>query len=182
MLEITVPASEVYDEVHESFIFTETCKLQLEHSLISISKWESRWHKPFITSSKEDRHTNEELLDYIRCMTLNRNVDPNVYLVLTPSNLKAIEAYMNDPMTATTVRDIPGSPMRREIVTSELIYYWMVSFNIPVEFEKWHINRLIMLIKVCSAKNNPQKMSNKAILAQNRRINEARKKALGTKG
>lgn len=182
MLEITVPASEVYDEANEAFIFTETCNLQLEHSLISISKWESHWHKPFITKSKDERHTNEELLDYIRCMTLNRNVDPNVYLVLTPANLKAIEGYMNDPMTATTVCDIPGSPMRREIVTSELIYYWMVSFNIPVEFEKWHINRLIMLIKVCSAKNNPQKMSNKAILAQNRRINEARKKALGTKG
>lgn len=182
MLEITVPAAEVFDESTESFVETYECVLHLEHSLLSISKWESRWHKPFITPPKDNPHTNEEILDYIRCMTLTRNVDPNVYLVLTQANIFAVEQYMNDPMTATTVRDIPGSPMRREIITSELIYYWMVNFNIPVEFEKWHINRLIMLIKVCSAKNNPQKMSPKAVMAQNRQLNEARKRALGTKG
>lgn len=182
MLEIVVPKSEVFDEQSECFIDISECTLRLEHSLLSVSKWEARWHKPFITSKKDEKRTNDEMLDYIRCMTLNSNVRPETYLCLTPANLLAINNYIENPMTATTVRDIPGSPMRREIITSELIYYWMVTLGIPFECEKWHINRLIMLIKVCSAKNNPKKMSHKAIMAQNRQLNEARKKALGTKG
>lgn len=182
MLEIVVPSSEVFDENTQCFLETNETTLQLEHSLLSISKWESRWHKPFIVKDKKTKRTSEEMLDYIRCMTLNRHVDPTVYLVLTPMNIKSIEQYMNDPMTATTVADIPGAPMRNEIITSELIYYWMIALSIPVEFEKWHINRLIMLIKVCSAKNNPKKMSSQAIMSQNRQLNEARKKALGTRG
>lgn len=182
MLEIVVPKTEMFDEISECFIETPEYTLRLEHSLLSISKWESRWHKPFIVRSKDDRHTNDEMLDYIRCMSLDKNVPPEVFLNLTPTNLLAINNYIDNPMTATTVKDIPGSPMRREIITSELIYYWMVALGIPFECEKWHVNRLIMLIKVCSAKNNPKKMSQKAIMAQNRQLNEARKKALGTKG
>lgn len=182
MLEIVVPKTEMFDEISECFIEIPECTLRLEHSLLSISKWESRWHKPFIVRSKEDRHTNDEMLDYIRCMSLDKNVPPEVFLNLTPTNLLAINNYIDNPMTATTVNDGPGSPMRREIITSELIYYWMVALGIPFECEKWHVNRLIMLIKVCSAKNNPKKMSQKAIMAQNRQLNEARKKALGTKG
>lgn len=182
MLEITVPATEVFDEKNELFVEVKECTLHLEHSLLSVSKWESKWHKPFIKRKGDPSHTSEEMLDYIRCMTLNKNVDPMVYSVMTNDNLRDITAYIEDPMTATTVIDVKGAPLRREIVTSELIYYWMITFGIPIECEKWHINRLIMLIRVCSAKTNPSKMSQRAIMAQNRQINEARKKALGTKG
>lgn len=182
MLRIIIPETEVYDEVKGEFSYVREQTLCLEHSLLSISKWESKWHTPFIVRSKKESHTNEQMLDYIRCMTINKEVDPLVYASLTPKNLAEINAYISDPMTATTVKDGPGAPFRGEIVTSELIYYWMVSLNIPIECEKWHINRLIMLIKVCAAKNNPKKMSNRAILSQNRALNEARKKAYGTRG
>lgn len=182
MLEIEVGSMELYDEQKNEFVSTEKTILHLEHSLISISKWESKWHKPFLSSSKEDRRTSEEMLDYIKCMTINKSVDPNVYLALSSDNIRSIKEYINDPMTATTITDRPGAPLRREIITAELIYYWMVSFGIPFECEKWHINKLITLIKVCSEKNNPKKMNNAAILAQNRELNEARKKALKTRG
>lgn len=180
MLQITVPATELFDEDTNTFInVKETC-LKLEHSLLSISKWESRWCKPFLAKDKEDKRTPKEMLDYIRCMTLNTNVPENVYNALTPSNMKAISNYINHPMTATTVVDRgKGS---REIITSELIYYWMISYNIPFECEKWHINRLLMLIKVCNAKNNPKKMSRAEVIAHNRALNAKRRKALHTRG
>lgn len=182
MLKIVVPESEMYDEVNQCFIYTSETELHLEHSLLSISKWESKWHEPFISTTKTDNKTEEQRVDYIRCMTLNKNVDPAIYSCLSNSNIVDINAYIDNPMTATTVRDMPGTPLRREIITSEVIYFWMVNYGIPFECEKWHINRLIMLIKVCAAKNNPQKMSTRAIMAENRKLNEARKKALGTKG
>ena len=122
------------------------------------------------------------MMDYIRCMTIDRHVDAHIYLALTNDNITSIKNYINDPMTATTIADRPGAPLRREIITAELIYYWMVSFGIPFECEKWHVNKLITLIKVCSEKNNPKKMNQAAILAQNREINEARKRALRTRG
>ena len=180
MLQITVPATELFDEDTNTFInVKETC-LKLEHSLLSISKWESRWCKPFLAKDKEDKRTPKEMLDYIRCMTLNTNVPENVYNALTPGNMKAISNYINHPMTATTVVDRgKGS---REIITSELIYYWMISYNIPFECEKWHINRLLMLIKVCNAKNNPKKMSRAEVIAHNRALNAKRRKALHTRG
>lgn len=182
MLQITVPSSEIFDESNSTFIYVPEQTLSLEHSLLSISKWEAKWHVPFIRSDRDDPHTEEQMADYIKCMTINKGVDPSVYLSLSRSNIIEIKEYISDSMTATTVSEGPGSPFRREIITSELIYYWMVTFNIPIECEKWHINRLIMLIKVCAAKNNPKKMSNRAILSQNHRLNEARKKSLGTRG
>ena len=183
MIQITIPETEMFDEETETFLTIPEKKLTLEHSLLSISKWESKWHVPFIISNKNDPpHTNEQMIDYIRCMTIEKNVDQNVYLALTAENMLEINEYISNSMTATTVKEGPSSPFRREVITSELIYYWMVVFNIPIECEKWHINRLIMLIKVCAAKNNPKKMSNRAILSQNHRLNEARKKALGTRG
>lgn len=181
MLEIVVPKSEAYDEVNNIFISVRETVLHLEHSLLSISKWESKWHEPFLSPKKEG-HTTEQLLDYIKCMTLTRNVDPYIYNALTRKNLEQINAYINDPMTATTITDHGNKAPKREIITSELIYYWMVNYNIPFECEKWHINRLIMLIRVCSAKANPSKMSPKAILAQNRKLNAARRRALGSRG
>lgn len=180
MLQITVPASELYDERTETFIKTKETTLRLEHSLLSISKWESKWCKPFLSKNKEDKRTQKEMLDYVKCMTLNQNVPENVYSALTTENMRDINNYINHPMTATTVND--KSSGNREIITSEVIYYWMVSYNIPFECEKWHINRLMTLIRVCNAKNNPKKMSRMEIAARNRALNAKRRKALHTKG
>lgn len=182
MLEIVVNGREMYDENTQLFISIKDTVLHLEHSLLSISKWESKWHKPFIPTSKDEKRSHEEQIDYVKCMTIDHNIDPAVYYCLSNKNILDINEYINNPMTATTVRDMPNMPLRREIVTSEVIYFWMVNYGIPFECEKWHLNRLIMLIKVCSAKNNPKKMNDKDIVAQNRKINEARKKALGTRG
>lgn len=182
MLQIIVPGTELFDESTETFIHTNDTQLKMEHSLLSISKWESRWCKPFLTVKKGDKHTPAEMLDYFKCMTLNSNVSKDVYNALTPDNVTAITNYINHPMTATTVNDISKPVFNNGIVTSELIYYWMVAYQIPFECEKWHINRLIMLIKVCNAKNNPKKMSKREIFNQNRALNAARRKALNTKG
>ena len=182
MLEIVVPGSqEMWDESRQEFVYGDGKDVTLcpEHSLISISKWEAKWQIPFIDSEK----TDEQILDYIRCMTLNKSVDPTVYDRLTLDNIRTINRYISSPMTATTVKDPKGSRKTAEKVTSELIYYWMITFNIPVEFEKWHINRLIMLIRVCSAKAEPaKKMSRSEIMAQNRALNAARRAKHHTKG
>lgn len=185
MLRITVPAveeSELWDEATETFVKNPGVKeqtLQLEHSLISISKWESKWCKPFIS---KDEKTDEETIDYIKCMTINQNVDPSVYDHLTTDNLKDIRDYINAPMTATTVREIKSNNSK-EIVTSELIYYWMISLQIPVEFDKWHLNRLMTLIKVFNVKNTPpKKMSKRELMSRNAALNAARRKQLNSKG
>ena len=183
MLQITVPETELFDESTETFIQIKETTLRLEHSLLSISKWESKWCKPFLGTNKEDKHTNKEMLDYIKCMTLNTNVSKNVYNALTQENLEEISKYINHPMTASTVINLAKTnPFKKEIITSELIYYWMIAYQIPFECEKWNINMLIMLIKICNAKNNPKKMSKREIAMQNRALNRARRKALHTKG
>lgn len=179
MLEITIPEIENYDEEKNEFFMTKECTLRLEHSLVSISKWESKWHKPFLVS---DEKTIEELTDYIRCMTITQNVDPNVYFGIPDSEFKKVEEYIQDPMTATTFKE-QKSQANREIVTSELIYYWMVALEIPFECQKWHLNRLLTLIKVCNIKNQPQKkMPIREILNNNRALNAARRKKFHTKG
>ena len=182
MLQIDVPSKEFYDEKTETFVQTKATTLILEHSLLSISKWEAKYHKPFLSYKKDDKRTSSEILDYIKCMTLNKNVPEEVYMALSSKNMIEINDYINDPMTATTVSQSPTSSGGIKIVTSEVIYYWMITFNIPFECEKWHINRLMMLIKVCNANNNPKKMSRNELLARNRHLNAARRKALGTKG
>lgn len=179
MLKITVPEMEFYDEDRNEFIMFNEQVLQLEHSLVSISKWESKWHIPFLDGKDK---TLEQIIDYVRCMTITQNVKPEVYNRLTEDNLKAINDYIENPMTATTFSDINQRPSR-EIITSEIIYYWMVSFNIPFECQKWHLNKLLTLIKVCNIKNSPpKKMSRQEILSRNRALNEARKKNLNTRG
>lgn len=179
MLKITIPGTEYFDENSGLFVSTKDTTLQLEHSLVSISKWESKWHKPFL--SKEDK-TREEELDYIRCMTITQNVDPIVYQSITPDILKRIKSYLEDGMTATTINEKKSKPTR-DIVTSEIIYYQMISYDIPFECEKWHLNRLLMLIRVCNVKNGSQKkMSKKDIFAQNQALNASRLKNLGTRG
>lgn len=180
MLRITIPAAEYWDESTDSFITVKEQKLQLEHSLVSLSKWESKWHKPFL--SKEDK-TYEETIDYVRCMTITQNVDPEVYYRLSNENIKAVNEYIEDSMTATTFSDDKNKKVSREIVTAEIIYYWMIAHNIPPEYQKWHLNRLLTLIKVCNIKNQPpQKMSKRDIYRSNRAINAARRKQHNTRG
>lgn len=179
MLEIIIPEREYYDEINNEFIIDQKRVLRLEHSLVSISKWESKWLKPFL--SVKDK-TADEIIDYIRCMTITQNVEPEVYNRLTENNMIAINEYINAPMTATTFNNMKDTP-NREVITSEVIYYWMVAFNIPFECEKWHINRLLTLIKVCNAKSNPpKKMSKQEIIARNRQLNAERRKQLNSKG
>ena len=179
MLTITIPGVELWDERTSEFVTTKEQTLHLEHSLVSVSKWESKWCKPFL--SKEQK-TFEESADYVRCMTITQNVDPNVYKCLTDENMRQVNAYIEAPMTATTFSNDKKAP-NREIVTSELIYYWMIASQIPSEYQKWHLNRLLTLINVCNIKNTPsKKMSKKDIMSRNRALNEARRKRLNTKG
>ena len=179
MLRLTIPAQELWDDKKECFIQTKEQTLQLEHSLVSLSKWEAKYHKPFLT--KDDK-TYEETLYYIQCMTITQNVNPEVYNGLTSENIKQIHDYIEDPMTATTINSRNTGNSRR-IMTSELIYFYMLSFGIPVEFQKWHLNRLITLIRVCEIENAPnKKMSRSEIMSRNSALNKARKAKLHTKG
>ena len=180
MLRITIPAAELFDESRQEFIYTKERTLQLEHSLVSISKWESKWHKAFLTDKEK---TKEETIDYVRCMTLTQNVDPEVYNYLTNKNLEEINNYIAEPMTATVIAEDKSGKNNRDVITSELIYYWMIASNIPPEYQKWHLNRLLMLIRVCGVKNSPpKKRSRREIMSQNQAINAARRKSLNTKG
>lgn len=181
MLKITIPENEFFDEKNQVFVTIKGQTLQLEHSLVSISKWESKWHKPFLSNSKE--RTNEEIIDYIKCMTLTQNVDPLIYNYLPKEAVDKITNYIQDPMTATWFPADNTKKHSREIVTSEIIYHWMISLNIPFECQKWHINRLLTLIEVCNVKNQPKKkMSKRDVYNQNRALNAARKQRLNTKG
>lgn len=181
MLHITIPASEYFDEQKQEFFELKEQTLLMEHSLISISKWEMKWKKPYFSEDK----TEEEVLDYLRCMTISpQNVDPMVYRSLSKENADKITEYIGDPMTATTITNYQKNSGRKQVITSELVYYWMIAQNIPPEYEKWHINRLLTLIQVCSIKNdpNPKKMNRSSIAKQNRAINAARKARYGTRG
>lgn len=182
MLPITVPEMEFFDERTGTFINIKAQSLQLEHSLISLSRWESKWKKPFLNLVNP---TIDELQDYVRCMSLNQSVDPNVFKALGPEQLAQIQEYIVDPHTATTITDrrISGRGYRNEVITSELIYYWMIYYEIPFTCEKWHLQRLLMLIRICGIKNTPQKqMSKNSIFAQNKALNAKRRAMLHSKG
>jgi hypothetical protein len=179
LLRITIPANEAFDEESEEFITFKGQTIQVEHSLVSLSKWESKWHKPFLSKGEK---TSEETIDYIRCMTITQNVDPNVYKFITKENINEIDEYVSESMTATTFNN-PKQTINKSIITAEIIYYWMITFNIPFECQKWHLNRLLTLINVCSAKNQPPgKMSKKEIMSRNAALNASRRQAMGTKG
>lgn len=179
MLQLIIPANELWDERRQEFIQIDSQVLELEHSLVSLSKWESKWNKAFL--SKEPK-TYEESIDYIRCMTLTQNVNPDVYLGLTNEQINEVNRYIEAPMTATTVNNKNGK-RSREIVTSELIYYWMISLQIPFECQYWHLNRLMTLIQVCNVKNAPpKKMSKRSIMSRNAALNAARRKQLNSNG
>ena len=192
MLRITIPAvpakppTEYWDEKNEEFVkipgsqATKETTLQLEHSLVSVSKWESKWCKPFI--SKKNM-TDEEAIDYIRCMTLTQNVNPEVYNNIPTDIVEQVSRYINAPMTATWFNEGKGKRSNSETVTSELIYYWMIALNIPFKCEKWHLNRLLTLIRVCNIKNTPpKKMSKKALMQRNAALNASRRQQLNSNG
>ena len=180
MLQVTIPATEFFDEKTGEFRSTKETTLQLEHTLLSLSKWESKWQKPFLG---KDEKTVEECRDYVRCMTVTQNVNPAVYQFLTDENFRAINAYIENPMTATTFNERENRKFNRDIITAEIIYYWMVALNIPFECQRWHLNRLITLVRVCNIKNTPPKKSSKRDLAErNRLLNAKRRSALHTTG
>jgi hypothetical protein len=181
MLQITVPGRELYDEEKEEFVTEREQVLQLEHSLVSLHKWESKWCKAFLGKTEK---TDEEMLDYIRCMTMTQNVKPEVYDRLTEDNIKQVYEYINAPMTATYFsEDVKKGKNNRETVTAELIYWWMITLNIPFECRKWHLNSLLTLVQVCNIKNSPpKKRSKRDILRSNAELNAARRKQLNTKG
>lgn len=180
MLTIVVPGTEMFDETKQEFVTVGDITLELEHSLVSLSKWESIYEKPFLGQSKK---STQEILDYIKFMTLTSNIAPEVYHNLSEDNINAINEYIEAKMTATWFNDSPGAPPSRDVITSELIYYWMITFQIPFECQYWHINRLFTLIRVCNIKQaKPKKMSRAEIAARNRQLNAQRREQLGTSG
>lgn len=182
MLELVVPERTLFDEKTQTFITVKEQTLQLEHSLVSLSKWESKWAKSFLDTQEK---SEEESLDYIRCMTINRNVNPYVYYGLTQSHIKQIKDYINAPMTGTTFTDNSrkNKSYQKTKITAEVIYWQMITLGIPFECQKWHLNRLLTLIKVCSIKNTPQKkMSKRETMERNAELNAKRLRELGTRG
>jgi len=180
MLLVTTPVCEMYNEETEEFLETKSQVLQLEHSLVSLSKWESKWKKPFLGKGNK---TTEESIDYIRCMTITQNVDPRVYMAINNEIIEEVSKYVADSMTATTFSKIDERRINREIVTAEIIYYWMIALDIPFECQKWHLNRLLTLINVCNLKNQPKKkMTPKQLASRNRALNEARRLSAGSAG
>lgn len=180
MLQIVIPAVEQWDELNEEFIRTKEQKLVLEHSLVSLSKWESKWCKPFL--SKQER-THEEIIDYVRCMTITQNVNSQIYEYLTKENLLQINSYIDAPMTATWFNEENTRKGKNMQITSEIIYYWMIALNIPFECQKWHLNKLMTLIRVCNIKSQPpKKRSRKEMMNRNTVLNAARRKRLNSKG
>ena len=176
MLEIDVALGESYDETTKSFVSSNSYKVRLEHSLVSLSKWESVWEEPFLGKKEK---TSEQTLSYIEMMILNEDLPPGVFRKLIENHSAEIQEYIAADHSATKLPNDPNSPQSREITTSELIYYWMISMNIPVEFEHWHLNRLITLVRVINLKNTPKK---KMSASERRNLNRARLVKHGTRG
>lgn len=176
MLELKIPAGEAFDPVKEEFISIPGCTIKLEHSLVSISKWEAKWKRPFLEHGPS---TAEEILDYIKFMTITQNVNPNVYMFINNDLMQQINEYINDPMTATKIKQPTNKKPGREIYTSEVLYAYMVNLQIPFECQKWHLNRLLTLIQSCGKLNEPPK---KLSAKDRRAINAANRKRFHTRG
>ena len=181
MLQLSIAENEFFNNETQEFIHVKPVTIQLEHSLVSISKWEAKWHKPFLTDGPK---TDEEIKDYLRCMTITQNVNPDTYYGVSNAQIRQIRDYIADPMTATTFRDEPNKGKgKKQVITSEVIYYQMFALNIPMECQKWHLNRLMTLIRVCAIKNQPEKKMNPGeITRQYADLNRARRAAMHTKG
>lgn len=180
MLQIKIDDIDCFDEATQTFVQIKGSTLQLEHSLVSISKWESKWKKPFLS---REGHSREETLDYIRFMTITQNVNPELYKYISDDNILKVNAYIEDPMTATTFAKVEGKGSIGKIITSEEIYYYMTAYQIPWNAEKWHFNRLMTLIKICNEKNKPSKKMRKGEIARQRRsLNAARRAKTGSRG
>lgn len=181
MLTVTIPETELFDDVKGLFFTVKATTIRIEHSLVSVSKWESKWKKPFLDRSKPK--TLEESIDYVRCMTTTQNVDPMAYYALTPENMSEINKYIDTEQTATWFSNVPGTPPSREIVTSEIIYYQMIAYGVPFECQKWHLSRLLTLLRVCEIKNKPgKKIPKSELMSRNRSLNAARRAAMHSKG
>lgn len=179
MLQITLPV-ELWDEGKQEFVYLPGQTLELEHSLASLSKWESKMGKPFLT---KDAKTYEESLEYLKCMMLTPGVTEETYEYLMSHQLHKVDDYINSSMTATILPPNRGRKGRPEIITAEVIYYWMIAMQIPSQYEYWHLNKLITLIGVCNVKNSPtKKRSSDEILRDQMALNEERCKQLNSKG
>lgn len=179
MLQIHVPENELFNEETGEFIIVKEQDLLMEHSLISLAKWESKWTVPFLSTEM----TDAQVVDYMRCMTITKNVDPNVFYAIPNSEIAKVNEYINAKMTATWFNEEENGAPSREIITAELIYNWMIEWKIPFECQKWHLNRLLTLIRVRSIKSAPpKKMRKSEIYARNRKLNEARRKRHNTRG
>lgn len=180
MLRIDQEASELFDELTNTFEKSPEIHLELEHSLISIQKWEAKWKKPFLARGEK---TMDELLDYIRCMTIKNAPDLEVYKYLSKHNVEKVVRYIEDPMTATTIHHRGNSSnSTNETVTAEVVYYWMFKLGIPIETEKWHFNKLWMLLQVFQVKDNPKKLSKVEAAQERMRLNAERRKKYNSKG
>ena len=181
MLTITIPGRTLYDEEKDLFLDPEpSCVLELEHSLVSLSKWESIFRKPFLG---EEEKSPLEIYAYIECMILNQVYPDNILNRLSHDNLEAIKAYIESAESATTFGELPERKGKKERITSELIYYWLVAFQIPFEVERWHLNRLFSLIRICNIKNQkPDKKSKQELARQYREENAKRRAQFNTTG
>lgn len=180
MLKIEIPDREIWNSKSNTFSVIKGATICLEHSLVSISKWESKYHKPFLSKENKSR---EEILYYIKCMTITQNIKDEVYTIVTQRNIEEITKYIEDPMTATKIEKTKKTNANSQFITSELIYYYMTAYQIPFECQRWNLNRLFVLINICSEKNkDPKKYSKKEIMARNTALNKARREKLGTKG
>jgi hypothetical protein len=180
MLKLIVLGSEHFNEATETFETVGDIEIELEHSLISLSKWESKYQKPFLTETKK---TPEEIMAYIEAMIISPIYSSEVFSRFSQANFNRINEYIESKESATTFGSMPERNTRGEIITSELIYYWMVAFNIPFEAEYWHLNRLLALIRICNIKNAPaKKMSNHEIASRNRELNAIRRAQYNTNG
>lgn len=184
MLTVTIPDYEGFNEETQEFVNVKGATIQLEHSLISLKKWEQKWHVPFLDN--KEKKTIEQTIDYIRCMTINPNVNEEIYKFIPSDIIKKITDYIYDPMTATWFSDskgIGGYSIKKEVITAEIIYYWMIELNIPVEFQKWHLNSLLTLIRVINTKRQPnKKMGQKEWASQRSALNAARRAKMHSKG